>query len=182
MSTSPRTTPPGHHRARPGHPAPRLNVDTVAGEPWTLAERRPEHFTMIVFYRSLHCPVCRAYLAELDQKLDEFTRRGVEVIAVSGDTAERARRAVEEWKLERLTVGYEQGIESMREWGLFVSHSIKDSEPPLFGEPGLFLIRADGTVYYVAVNSMPFGRPRLDDMLGALDFVIKQSYPARGEA
>ncbi len=137
---------------------------------------------MIVFYRGLHCPVCRAYLAELDRKLDEFTRRGVEVMAVSGDDAERARRAVEEWKLERLAVGYGQTIASMREWGLFVSHGIKEPEPDHFGEPGLFLIRPDGAVYYVAVNSMPFGRPRLDDMLGALDFIIARNYPARGEA
>ena len=137
---------------------------------------------MVVFYRGLHCPVCRTYLAELDRTLDEFTRRGVDLIAVSGDDAERAGRTVEEWKLKRLTVGHGQSIASMREWGLFVSQGIKEPEPAGFGEPGLFLVRPDGTVYYVAVNSMPFGRPRLDDMRGALDFIIAQNYPARGEA
>ena len=101
---------------------------------------------------------------------------------MSSDDAGRARRTVEEGKLERLTVGYGQSIASMREWGLFVSRGIKEPEPDQFGEPGLFLIRPDGTVYYVAVNSMPFGRPRLDDMLGAIDFVIARNYPARGES
>lgn len=137
---------------------------------------------MVVFYRGLHCPVCRAYLAELERKLAAFTERGVEVIAVSGDDSERAQRTVEEWKLAQLAIGYGQSIASMRQWGLFVSHGIKVPEPDLFGEPGLFLVRPDGTLYYAAVNSMPFGRPRLDDMLAALDFIIARDYPPRGEA
>ncbi|NUP54664.1 MAG: AhpC/TSA family protein [Gemmatimonadaceae bacterium] len=177
--------PTDHAPARavvPTRPAPPLSVQTVAGESWSLIERRPERFTMVVFYRGLHCPVCRTYLMELERKLDEFTRRGLDVIAVSGDDDERARRTVDEWKLARLTVGYGQSVASMREWGLFVSHGIKETEPELFGEPGLFLIQPDATLYYVGVNSMPFGRPRLDDMLAALDFIIARNYPARGEA
>ena len=156
----------------PNRPAPPLRVEALAADQWTLTERQPERFTMVVFYRGLHCPVCRAYLAELERKLPAFTERGVDVIAVSGDDAERARRTVEQWKLGRLAIGYGQSVASMREWGLYVSHGIKEPEPELFGEPGLFLVRPDGTLYYAAVNSMPFGRPRLDDMLAALDFII----------
>ncbi len=70
----------------------------------------------------------------------------------------------------------------MRAWGLFVSRSIKDGEPAEFAEPGLFLISPDGTVYYEAVNSMPFGRPQFGDLLQAIDFVTENDYPARGEA
>ena len=176
------TTEATPHAFRPTRPAPPLTVETVSGGAWTLAERRPERFTMIVFYRGLHCPVCRAYLVDLERKIDDFAGRGVEVIAVSGDDAERARRTVEEWKLDRLTVGYGQSVASMREWGLFVSRAIKDTEPALFGEPGLYLIQPDGTVHYAALNSLPFGRPRLDDMLAAIDFVVAKDYPPRGEA
>ncbi len=55
----------------------------------------------------------------------------------------------------------------MRAWGLFVSTGIDDGEPPLFNEPGVFLVRPDGTVYYEAILSMPLGRPKLDDLLTA---------------
>jgi hypothetical protein len=65
---------------------------------------------------------------------------------------------------------------------LFVSRSIKDSEPELFGEPGLFLVRPDGTVYWEAISSMPFARPRFEDILLGLDRVAELDYPARGEA
>jgi hypothetical protein len=29
---------------------------------------------------------------------------------------------------------------------------------------------------------MPWGRPRLDDIVNGIDFVVKANYPARGEA
>ena len=161
--------------------APELELHTVSDGTWKLSEQAPENFTMIVFYRGLHCPVCRRYLQGLERKLDDFSSRGVEVIAISGDTQERAAQAKEEWELEKLRIGYGQSIDSMREWDLFISRATNESEPDLFGEPGLFLIRPDGTVYYEAIQSMPFGRPIFQEMLGAIDWVLQNDYPARGE-
>jgi len=54
--------------------------------------------------------------------------------------------------------------------------------PPKFAEPGIFLIRPDRTVYFAAVQSMPFARPHFSEILSAIDFVLKHDYPARGEA
>lgn len=167
---------------KPRTEAPPLEVETVGGGAWRLADAEPDTFTMIVFYRGLHCPICKGYLRDLDRRAEDFAERGVEVITVSGDDRGRAERTKEEWGLENLGVGYGQSIESMRAWGLFISRSIKDEEPPEFGEPGLFLIRPDGTVYYEAINSMPFARPQFSEVLQAIDFVTKNDYPARGEA
>jgi alkyl hydroperoxide reductase subunit AhpC len=122
-----------------------------------------------------------AGLRSLEARLDDFRSRGVEVIAISGDTQERAERAKEEWGLENLRIGYGQSVESVREWGLFLSRAIKESEPDLFAEPGVFLVRPDGTVHYESIQSMPFGRPSFQEMLGAIDFVLQNDYPARGE-
>ena len=54
-------------------------------------------------------------------------------------------------------------------------------EPDLFLEPGLFMIRPDGTLYFASVQTMPFARPAFGDILKAVDFVIANDYPARGE-
>jgi len=62
------------------------------------------------------------------------------------------------------------------------SLAIKEGEPAQFSEPGLALVRADGTLYAIWIQSMPFARPHLNDVLSAIDFVIKENYPARGEA
>lgn len=59
--------------------------------------------------------------------------------------------------------------------------SIGIEEPSLFSEPGVFLIRPDQSVYWLSVQSMPFARPNFAEMVQALDFVIKNDYPARGE-
>jgi hypothetical protein len=54
-------------------------------------------------------------------------------------------------------------------------------EPALFSEPGLFLVRPDGTLYFATVQTMPFARPHFDDIVKAIDFVLAKDYPARGE-
>ena len=167
---------------RPQGQAPILDVVLVGGGQWRLTDQHPEAFTMVVFYRGDHCPVCRGYLRQLDRMLDEFTRAGVSVLAVSGDTDERARHSVAEWGLEHLAVGYGQSVESMRDWGLFVSKGVKEGEPEFFGEPGIFLIRPNGTVYAVMLNSMPFARPHFDEVLKAVQWVNESHYPARGGA
>lgn len=166
----------------PGQPAPALKVPTVGDGGFELAEQAPQSFTMVVFYRGLHCPVCKGYLRGLERTLDEFTERGVEVITVSGDSRDRAERAREEWDLARLNLGYDLSPDVMRRWGLYISEGIKDDEPAQFGEPGLFLVDPRARVYYAAVNSMPFGRPSFDEIRGGIDFVAENDYPARGEA
>ncbi len=166
----------------PTQPAPPLAVDLVGGGRFVLAESNPKNFTLVVFYRGLHCPICRGYLAQLDRALDELAGLGVEVVAVSGDDESRASQSVAEWGLEHLRVGYEHSLSSMREWGLFVSKGIKDPEPDYFGEPGVFLIKPDGTVFMVAINSMPAARPRIEDLIGAIRFFVERDYPARGDA
>src|ERR1700752_3972947 len=89
---------------RPRQTAPNLVVQLTDGTSWILADARPRSFTMIVFYRGHHCPVCRAQLSELNRRLDELVERGVDVVAISGDTEEVAAKTVDEWRLDRLTV------------------------------------------------------------------------------
>ncbi len=171
----------------PEQSVPSLQIETVHDGIWNLQERSPDLFTMIVFYRGLHCPVCSEYLSHLRGSLDAFQAEGVEVIAISCDSKERAEKAVKDWDLEGLIVGCEFPAHKANEWGLFVSDHIdnKDAdveEPEQFVEPGLFLIRPDGKLYASSVQTMPFARPQFDDMLKAIQFVRKKDYPARGQA
>ena len=105
---------------------------------------------------------------------------------ISSDVEERARQAKDEWGLANLTVGYGLDLDVARRWGLYISMSrgmtsAGIEEPALFSEPGLFLVRPDGTLYFASVQTMPFARPAFGDILKALDFVIAKDYPARGE-
>lgn len=167
---------------KPQTRVPKLNVPLVDGRQWNLHEQNPEHFTLIVFYRGLHCPICKGYLKDLQSRIGDFRAKGVEPIAISGDTQERAEQTVKEWGIDALPLGYGLSLDSAREWGLFISSGIKPGEPERFSEPGLFLVRPDGTLYAASVQTMPFARPAFKDLEAALDFVIKEDYPARGEA
>ncbi len=171
---------------KPRTPAPSLEVETVDGEPWRLSDRRPANFTMIVAYRGQHCPICKTYLKDLRRHVDDFTARGVDVIALSTDSEERARATREEWELAGLTIGYGLPIEQAQAWGLYISSgrgktSVGIEEPARFNEPGLFLVRPDGTLYAAWTATMPFARPHFREVVAALDVILERNYPARGE-
>ena len=167
---------------KPRTKVPALTVKTLEGETWNLADQQPEHFTMIVFYRGYHCPKCKPYIRDLDRQVAEFEAFGVNVIAVSSDTLERAQVTREEWGLQNVKVGYGLPLDKSREWGLFISNSIKDGEPDMFSEPGLFLVSSDQTLFGSIIQTMPFARPHFDELRGALKWIIDNNYPARGEA
>lgn len=172
---------------KPRTKTPELEVNTLDDGKWRLSDQKPENFTMIVAYRGYHCPVCRPYIAGLDRMLDEFAKRGVEVIALSTDTQERARQTKDDWKLKNVRIGYGISIDKAREWSLYISTSRGKTsagivEPDLFNEPGLFLVRPDQTLYASYISTMPFARPHFDEILRALDRIIETDYPARGEA
>lgn len=166
---------------KPRQPVPALDLPLVGGGIYSLATEKPQAFNMVVVYRGLHCPICKSYLRDLDANLSGFTDAGVAAIAVSSDVKERAERAKTEWGIANLRMAYDMPIDLGRKWGLYVSRGISDAEPMEFLEPGLFLVRPDSTLYAASIQTMPFARPIFSDVLGAVQFVTKKNYPARGE-
>ena len=172
---------------RTRQPVPELSVSTVGGGHWSLADQSPENFSLIAFYRGLHCPKCKISLADLNRKAKDFEAAGVSVFVLSCDEKERAERTKSEWGLDNLEIGYGLSIDKSREWGLYISTSngvtsIGVEEPALFCEPGLFVVQPNGDLYMTAIQSMPFARPLFAEVLGAIQFVVEKGYPARGEA
>jgi peroxiredoxin len=170
----------------PRQPVPALQVPTLAHGNFDLAQDAPAQFTLLVFYRGLHCPICLKYLLELGRLLGDFEQRGVKVIALSSDTAERAKAMADKLKAPGLRVGHDLPLQVARDWGLYISTSrgttsIGIEEPALFAEPAVYLVRPDGTLYYGSVQTMPFARPHFDELLAAIDFAVAKNYPARGE-
>ena len=133
---------------KPRQTVPALNVETLQG-PWSLSDQSPENFTMVVFYRGLHCPLCSKYLKELDKLASEFAAAGVSILALSSDDKTRTEQTQTDWELENVNLGYGVSVEQAQAWGLHRSAgkgktSIGIEEPAEFSEPGLFLIRPDG--------------------------------------
>ncbi|MCB1931802.1 MAG: AhpC/TSA family protein [Candidatus Accumulibacter sp.] len=170
----------------PRYPVPALNLPLASGGRFILGASPAEHFDLLVFYRGLHCPICAKYLLELERLAPEFASRGVHIVAISSDNEERGKQMAEKVGAKGVRFAYGLSLRSARQWGLYISTSrgqtsIGIEEPELFSEPGLFLVRPDGTLYYGAVQTMPFARPPFQDLIGAIDFAVAKNYPARGE-
>lgn len=170
----------------PRFPVPALNLPLTNGERFVLGANPGEKFDLLVFYRGLHCPICAKYLLELERLAPEFASRGVQVVAISSDSEERGKAMADKVNASGVKFAYGLSLRSAREWGLYISTSrgttsIGIEEPELFSEPGVFIVRPDGTLYYGATQTMPFARPQFQDLVGAIDFAVAKDYPARGE-
>ncbi|WP_306145985.1 peroxiredoxin-like family protein [Roseibium sp. MMSF_3412] len=170
----------------PRQQVPALTVETLGSGTFDLAGDAAEFATLVVFYRGLHCPICATYLKELGRLTPDFAEKGVKTIAISSDEKDRAQQMADKVGHEALRFGYGLPLTVAKDWGLYVSTSrgttsIGIEEPALFSEPGVFLVKGDGSLYFASVQTMPFVRPHFQEMIGALDFVQKNDYPARGE-
>lgn len=168
---------------KPRKEIPELTLPLANGGEWTVSEiEKTDFLTLLVFYRGYHCPICKTYISQLNKMLTQFHELGVQVFAASSDSEERAAKTVKDWEIDNLQIGYGMTIEKAREWSLYISHAIKEKEPEIFSESGLFLINPDRTLYAAAIQTMPFTRPNLNELLQSLQFIKQHNYPARGEA
>ena len=168
-------------RLRPRQRVPDLSFSLTDGTPWRLRDRSPRTFTMLVVYRHRHCGVCRSYIGALAGLLPRFHALGVAPVAVSTDGREDARAVVADWGLGDLPVGHGLPFAAGGPWGLYLSSGRRDTDPDRFFEPALFLIDAGGCLYYASIQSMPFGRTPLADILDWVPKLVDGNIPARGE-
>ena len=181
-------------RVIPGDTMPAIDARLVSAKPggasrWALAREKPEKLALLAFYRGIFCPICRTWLADLDRAVPQFERRGVSVIALSCDRKGSAERAITEWGLKNLRVGYNLDVEDARRAGLYISEgrglnpSTNLKEPMLFAEPALMLVTPEGELYAAWVQSTPFARVHIAEVLTAVDnFVAKGLPEPRGSA
>ncbi|MEM9050025.1 MAG: peroxiredoxin-like family protein [Pseudomonadota bacterium] len=170
----------------PRQKTPDLTLPILGGGDFDPVRDAGSFGTLMVFYRGLHCPICLTQLRELEKHAEDLAAKGVSVVAISTDGQERAAEMARKAGLKTAPMAYGLSLQQAHDWGLFISagHGTTSAgveEPALFSEPGMFILRPDGTLYFSAVQSMPFTRPALPEILRALDFVIAKDYPARGE-
>ena len=113
---------------------------------------------MVVVYRGRHCPMCTRYLKALSPFVDELARIGVEVAAVSADSAEQMRRHQDQLgEPVAFPMYWGLSVEQMKALGLYISEprSEQETDHP-FAEPGLFVVNEEGTLQVVDLSNNPF--------------------------
>ena len=164
----------------PGTPFPAIDLARVGGGRVTNADFDAPFLTVLNVYRGLHCPRCKAQLADFTQNRPAFAAAGIKVVSISTDPADRAEQSVAEWGLGDMPVGYGLTIEQARGLGLFISEAIREGETAFFAESALFLIAEDGTLWGSAINTFPFMRPTAAMILDAAETRRARNYPPRG--
>ena len=164
----------------PNTQAPDLSLPLVGGGTWTLAEQSPEMFTMVVFYRGLHCPVCKGYMSKLEALMDAYSEAGFSVVAASMNDKTLAEQSASEWGISKLPMAYGLDEATAKAWGLYISEGINDVEAKMFCEPGTFWVRPDGSLYLIDIANMPWPRPDLEFLLSKVPLIKERNYPARG--
>ena len=165
-------------RIAAGSSFPAMTWPLASGGDLTLTGEKG--WRLLVVYRGKHCPLCKKYLATLNDKLQEFEAAGIKVAAVSADPREKAETEVkkEGW---RFPVAYDMSLEQMRDLGLYISDPRSPQETDrAFAEPAAFAINPDGNVQVVDISNAPFSRPDLASLLSGLQFIQEKQYPVRG--
>lgn len=165
-----------------GKPAPDFTAAAVLGngdivDDYNLADASKGKYALVVFYPLDFTFVCPTELVALDHRLDEFTSRGLEVIAVSVDS----QFTHSAWRNTAVNQG---GIGPVRYTMVAdVSHSIVKSydvevEGAAIAYRGTFLIDKDGIVRHQVVNDLPLGR-NMDEAIRMVDAL--QFFEENGE-
>ncbi len=155
-----------------GKQAPDFTVPAVLGngeivDSFSFSDATSGKYAVVVFYPLDFTFVCPSELIALDHRMDDFTSRGVEVIAVSIDS----HFTHNAWRNTAINDG---GIGPVRyTMAADMAHSVvKDydveADAPAVAYRGSFLIDKAGMVRHQVVNDLPLGR-NIDEMLRMVD-------------
>ncbi|MEY4768731.1 MAG: hypothetical protein RL637_1370 [Pseudomonadota bacterium] len=156
-------------------PAVLANGDIVGD--FSFSQATAGKYAVVFFYPLDFTFVCPSELIALDHRIEEFTRRGVEVVAVSIDS----HYTHNAWRNTAIEAG---GIGAVRytlaadiDHGICQAYDVEAAAPAV-AYRGSFLIDKNGVVRHQVVNDLPLGR-NIDELLRMVDAL--QFFEEHGE-
>ncbi|NPA61204.1 MAG: peroxiredoxin, partial [Epsilonproteobacteria bacterium] len=154
--------------------APDFTADAVLGNNeivnnFNLMENLGKSGAVLFFYPLDFTFVCPSEIIAFDHRLDEFKKRGVNVIGVSVDSVYShfawKNTAVEEGGIGQVRYPLVADITKQisRDYDVLLDDAV--------ALRGSFLIDADGTVRHAVINDLPLGR-NIDEMLRMVDAML----------
>ncbi len=163
----------------PGRILNPMTFPNINGGDITVGGQR-ENWTLLVVYRGKHCPRCKKYLNILNKMRTEWTDAGFDIAVVSADSHEKALADQAEFGWE-FDLGYDLSEDQMATLGVYVTEPLSPQEADRrFAEPGVFVLREDGSLIVVALSNGPAARPELAELLDGMIFNKKNDRPHRG--
>jgi peroxiredoxin (alkyl hydroperoxide reductase subunit C) len=153
----------------PDFTAPAVMGDNTINDSFSLYENFGENGTVVFFYPLDFTFVCPTEILAFDHKLEEFKKRGIEVIGVSIDshyshlawkTTPTENGGIGQIKyplVADLTKEISQNFDVLLDGGVALRAS--------------FLLDKDGTVRHSVINDLPLGR-NIDEMIRMVDAML----------
>jgi len=154
-----------------GKPAPDFTVPAVLGDgsivgDFTLSEAIKGKYGLVFFYPLDFTFVCPSELIALDHRVDDFAKRGVEVIGVSIDS----HFTHNAWRNTPINEGgigpVKYTLAADMNHGICQAYDVESDGGVAFR--GAFIIDNNGVVRSQIVNDLPLGR-NMDELLRLVD-------------
>ncbi len=175
-----------------GQKAPDAKVSDAEGRPVQLQELVKRGPVLLVFYRGGWCPYCNFQIRELAQAHGEFQKRGITPVAISVDRIEEAAKTRASWQVpfpvlsdpdlvahEAFRMVHQTDVverTKLKAYGIDLEAS-SGRKHHRFAVPGLFLIDREGTVRWAHADTEYKVRPKIPQLLSALDGVKLATQP-----
>ncbi|KAJ3119502.1 hypothetical protein HK100_000286 [Physocladia obscura] len=167
----------------PGQTFPDLTVTLTTGEQ-EVVKSDGKNAKLIVVYRGAFCPFCNATAEELKKGLPKLKENGIDVIMLSADLLDVAKKFVADHSLD-FPVGHSLDEAQLKTLSTYVSSPTNYIEQKqIFSEPAWFLLEANNKIKYVEYGSTSFSaRPNIDKLLAGYNYSKKraQEYPEFGK-
>jgi len=161
--------------------APNFKLKNITGETVTLSSYDGK-WLVLVFYRGNCCPKCNLQIADFEKDYEKFKALQSEIIAVSTDTPEEAKKTREKSQA-RFPILIDSDNEVVNLYGVATQkRELKDIPAILHGKkagtyamPAVFIIDTKGIIRYSYVGKSFTDRPNNEELLKKLSELQSQS-------
>jgi len=154
--------------------APQFQLKNIYGNQVDLASFKGK-WIVLVFYRGNWCPMCNIQITSLAKDYPEFQKRNTEIIAISTDTPEGARKTQEKTHAP-FPILIDENNKVIQLYKVVVEkRELKDivalmhrKKAGAYAMPSVFIIDTDGVVRYSYIGKSYTDRPSNEDLLSRL--------------
>ena len=138
-----------------GSSMPSVKLKNPSSKSVDLAELSKGKSTLVVFYRGSWCPYCNRHLQALGQSKAELEKMGMQIVAISPDSAKSLNKSLEKNKID-YTLLSDAHLNAAKAFGIAFNSGRRGTLPV----PSVFIFDAKGTMTFQYVN--PNYKVRLD--------------------
>ncbi len=134
---------------------------------------------LLLFYRGNWCPYCKKHLVSLQDNLEEFTKKGVYVIVVTPEKAEKVKQTTKKFKstfsiihdvdnkiMNDYKVAFNVNKENVPNYFEFTLKKVRDyNENNVLPVPATYLIDTNHKISYVHYDPDYKNRSNIKDLL-----------------